>query len=367
MSSGEGVRQRWMIYALGGGAGHLTRVTALARAALQQLQTSSGTQSESALAPDICILTNSPFASVIPVEHELGDGHQLIQIDSHLSRDEVTTEVYRVLETQAFDVLVVDTFPRGLAGELPEILASLSCPSVLIHRDLNPKYVAQYGVKAVAEDYDLILVPGESAEFDSMPQAVRTEPWLIRDCDQLLSVAEARDMLGVTDHSTPVIVVMGSGTEAELQEMERLATELDAKFGSVGQIRFVAPNLGDVAGDRLRIWPLLEVMPGISIMIGSGGYNTVKEAKATGTHLIGIARERLYDRQERRLSKLCQVNRATDVVDVAEQLSTLLADGVESMKSPTYVNGVHQAVLAITQLVQQKDSTHQRKEARRRL
>lgn len=348
MSTGKRRRQRWMIYALGGGAGHLTRVTALARTAVRQLARTSETQS--ALAPEICILTNSPFAGMIPVARELGDENQLIQVDRHLSRDEVAAEVCHVLETQVFDVLIVDTFPRGLAGELPAILARLSCPTVLIHRDLNPKYVAQYGVEAVARDYDLILVPGESAAFDTMPQAIRTEPWLIRDCDELLPVAEARDMFGVTDQSAPVVVVMGSGTESELQEMERLAAELVSEFGSLGHIRFVAPGLGDVAGDRLFVWPLLEVMSGISILIGSGGYNTVNEARATETHFIGIARERLYDRQERRLSKL---GRLDQVSDVAEHLSALLADGVESLQRPTYVNGVHQAVLSIIQLVQQ--------------
>lgn len=348
MSSGKGGRQRWMIYALGGGAGHLTRVTALARAAVRQLEQTSETQS--ALAPEICILTNTPFASMIPVARELGAEYQLIQVDRHFSRDEVAAEVCHVLETQVFDVLIVDTFPRGLAGELPEILRGLSCPTVLIHRDLNPKYVAQYGAEAVARNYDLILVPGESAAFDAMPQAIRTEPWLIRDCDELLPVAEARDILGVTDQSAPVVVVVGSGTESELQEMERLATELVSEFGSLSHIRFVAPGLGDVAGHRLFVWPLLELMPGISILIGSGGYNTVNEARATGTHFIGIARERLYDRQERRLSKLGRLNRAADV---AVRLNALLADRVESPTRPAYVNGVHQAVQSILQLVQQ--------------
>ena len=350
MSSGEGVRQRWMIYALGGGAGHLTRATALARAAAVQ-QRQQSTEPQIALAPEICILTNSPFVGMIPVARELGDGLQLIQLDRHFSREEVTSEVCRELKTQSFDVLIVDTFPRGLAGELPEILASLTCPKALIHRDLNPDYVRQYGVEAVAENYDLILVPGESAAFDAMPHAVTTEPWLIRDCDQLRSVAEARDTLGVMDQSMPVIVVVGSGTEAEIQEMERLAAELVSKFGSFSQVRFVAPSLWDVPGDRLSIWPLLEVMPGISILIGSGGYNTVNEARATGTHFIGIARERLYDRQERRLLKLGRVNR---VADVADHLSAVLADGIESVKRPTYINGVHQAVLSIIQLVQRE-------------
>ena len=344
MCSGEDRRPRWMIYALGGGAGHLTRVMSLARAAVQRFEESA----EPALTPDICILTNSPFAKVLPVARELGDGHRLIRLESRLSRDEVTAEVRSILEAEFFDVLIVDTFPRGLAGELPEVLSNLSCPKVLIHRDLDPKYVEQYAIETAVGDYDLILVPGESAAFDTMPQAVTTEPWLIRDHDQLLSVAKSRTMLRVTDPFKPVVVVMGSGTVAEIQEMERLAAELDSKFGSVCLIRFMAPNLDGIASNRLCIWPLLEVMPGISVMIGSGGYNTVNEAKATGTCFIGIARERLYDRQQRRLLQLGCLNNANDV---AERLNQLLVAGVEASGKTTYVNGVHQAVQLIIQLV----------------
>ncbi|MEP3478521.1 MAG: hypothetical protein ABJZ55_04680 [Fuerstiella sp.] len=350
MPGGEDVRPRWMIYALGGGAGHLTRVTALARAAVRRFEQSS----QSALAPDICILTNSPFARVVPVARELGDRHRLIQLDHHLSHASVTAEVRTVLAAESFDVLVVDTFPRGLGGELPEVLATLSCPKVLIHRDLNPNYVEQHDVEAAVGAYDLIVVPGESAAFDTMLQAVRTEPWLIRDCDQLRSVAQSRTVLGATDQSKPVVVVMGSGTAAEIREMERLAAELDGKFGHRCQIRFTAPNLS-LANNRLSIWPLLEVMPGIDIMIGNGGYNTVNEVKATGTRFIGIARERLYDRQQRRLLQLGGLNKATDV---AERLNELLVAGVKSSDKTTYVNGVHQAVRLIVQLVSNDSPNH---------
>ena len=63
---------------------------------------------------------------------------------------------------------------------------------------------------------------------------------------------------------------------------------------------------------------------------------------------IGIARERLYDRQQRRLLQLGCLNNANDV---AERLNQLLVAGVESSDKTTYVNGVHQAVQLIIQLV----------------
>ena len=86
MSSSPGKR-RWLIYALGGGAGHLTRATGLARAAIRS----------NAVLPsgiEICILTNSPFADVMPISSELGVGHEVIRIASDQSRDETARRVH---------------------------------------------------------------------------------------------------------------------------------------------------------------------------------------------------------------------------------------------------------------------------------
>ena len=52
---------RWLIYALGGGLGHLSRAIALARVAAR------------AAGRTIRVLTNSPFAASVPIEREQGE------------------------------------------------------------------------------------------------------------------------------------------------------------------------------------------------------------------------------------------------------------------------------------------------------
>jgi hypothetical protein len=96
------------------------------------------------------------------------------------------------------------------------------------------------------------------------------------------------------------------------------------------------------------IWPLLEVMAGIDVLVGSGGYNTVYEARATATPLVALTRPRKYDRQALRLSPAERASDETDVIcGVAEHLGRrLMSDRV----IPAYVNGVHAAVELIERL-----------------
>ena len=56
------------------------------------------------------------------------------------------------------------------------------------------------------------------------------------------------------------------------------------------------PNVGD-----LNAWPLLQLMQGIEVLVGAGGYNIVHESRATGTPLLALPKVRLYDNQLKRL------------------------------------------------------------------
>ena len=139
------------------------------------------------------------------------------------------------------DVLVVDVFPRGLAGELAPLLGSLRCHKILVHRDLNPEYVERYDLSQFVDAYNLILVPGEEAPFQTAPHAAITAPWLMRDADELLSPAEARRALQVESNYLPVVAVMGCGRIEEVAQMRQLANELMCDVGGQAEVRFVTP------------------------------------------------------------------------------------------------------------------------------
>lgn len=344
--------RRWLLYALGGGLGHLTRAVALSRAAARYPGDGERPRTE------IVLLTNSPFAGDLPISNEIGGSHRVVTLCPELSRDETAARVIDLVQSERYDALVVDTFPRGLGGELFEILPELACQKVLVHRDLSPRYCERFKLREFVQHFDRLLVPGESAPFEDSPHAIRTEPWLIRDESELLPSAEARRILKVESDTLPVVAVIGCGRLDEIKQMRCLATQLTSEFASVAAVRFITlsrhgddqPVSQSHSGlTTISLWPFFQAIRGVSLIVGSGGYNSVHEARATRTKFIGLSWPRLYDRQQRRLSE-CE--RAADFQQVRQQVSGALASFSHrsSNSPPRYRNGVHKAIETVEAL-----------------
>ena len=320
--------QRWLLYALGGGMGHLTRAVALGRAARQR-------------GHSVEVVTNSPFAPGLPLEAELGEG-RVHRLGAELDKHAVRASIERLLASVRPEVLIVDTFPRGLGGELVPLLPELRATKVLVHRDLHPDYVERFGLARFVDTFDRLLVPGEPAPFAHHPRAVSTPPWLVRDAGELLDVPTARRCLGVPEEeSVPVVAVLACGRPEEVAKYTGLAAMLQRELGSHVAVRPLAPDAPP------RLWPALTVMRGIDVLVGAGGYNTVQEARATGTPLVAFAQPRLYDRQALRLRP---EERISTPGEALERLRTLLASrpGTRPERAvPSYVNGAHAAVRLI--------------------
>ena len=369
---------QWCLYALGGGLGHLTRVLALARAAI-------------ARGHDVTVLSNSSDTMRVPAVAELGLPHRLITIPSEFDHQRVSALVHERLTASAFDVLVVDTFPRGLAGELHDRLPTLSArniKTVLVHRDLQPRYVAWAKLDQLANAYDLILSPGESGPLANLPNVRRTDSWLIRDHHELLDQHAAWQRLRIIETDRPVITVIASGMSDERPAMSALASRLSRALHGRASVRLIAlsepvetsPRVArpesskgvadshalrkasgrateislpvqldavDVSEvdevETVALWPCLSAMAGIDLLIGAGGYNTVSEAHATRTPLLAIARRRLYDRQELRLPAH---ERVANEVEAEQKAIQWIAQSANIHRDPIpqYANGVHDAV-----------------------
>ncbi|GMU02433.1 hypothetical protein KH5H1_65530 [Corallococcus caeni] len=325
-------RQHWRLYALGGGLGHLTRAAALARAAVARGHV-------------VDVLTNSPFAPGLPLESWLGPGATVHRVDARLDKAATVAAVGAWLAEATPDVLVVDTFPRGLAGELVTLLPTVNAPRVLVHRDLTPVYVERFDVARAADAFDLLVVPGEDAPFAHHPRAVRTAPWLLLDADALMPRDEARRRLGLEDgDARPVVAVMGCGREEEVAETGATADRLRVSLDGRAVVRWLVPT---AHASGLAVWPALAVLRGVDVLVGAGGYNTVQEARATGTPLVAWARPRLYDRQALRLTEAERVGDAAELEAKVASVLQLLLQGGPRARPGEWVNGVHAAVEAI--------------------
>ncbi len=328
----------WCHYALGGGLGHLVRSLGLARAAV-------------ARGHYVTLLANTEYAQRLPVREELGSRGTFCEIPAAFDRGQVTDFVQQSLRNQRCDVLVVDTFPRGLAGELTDLLPKLSAKKVLVHRDLNPRYIEHADLSRFVDQYDLLLAPGELGPLADHDHTQRTAPWLIRDFAELLDQPTAWQRLQVDSTELPVIAVIAAGFSAETLAMQELAERLARSLEHRAIVRLISlPPLAETLDcHAVALWPSLEVMRGIDLLIGAGGYNTVWEARSTQTPLIAIGRDRLYDRQSVRLSL------DERVADEAEAFANALAWVDQNAKRhrvavPKYDNGTHAAVSFIENL-----------------
>lgn len=320
----------WLIYALGGGWGHLTRAASLARVAVVERP--------------VRIFTNSPYAS--EVRAGLADV-DVVAVSPELPAARARKEAVRQVESARAACLIVDTFPRGLGGELAAVLPTFKALRVLIHRDLNPEYVRRKELREfVRSNYDLVIQPGqaEAAPLAGLPHVARTAPWLIRSAGELPSREAARRLLGVEGRC---VLVCASGDREELDWYGKVTEALikalpDIAVRSVAALR--PPGCPD--GAWLHRWPAMDLLPGVDVMVGGAGYNTVNECVACGVPLVARAWPRKYDRQSLRAARLSQT--------LVEQPEEALAAVSLALKGPVrgdtrreFSNGASEAVTLI--------------------
>jgi hypothetical protein len=297
-----------LIYALGGGWGHLTRAAALAHA----------------MGPSdaVRILSNSPYIPLV----------QTAMPHLHIESTATREAAVRAIQRGAMDILVVDTFPRGLGGELAAILPFLQLPKILIHRALNPAYVTSANLREfVATNYQRVLCPGEQGLLADLPQAIQTAPWLIRD--------------PVGNTSTEVIVCAGGNS----QELGWYG-EVTALLSSEADVRCIAATLPPAcpASAWLAHWPAIDWIAGCRAVVGGAGYNTVNECLALGIPLIAKPWPRKYDDQRQRAERHPGIRIATTPEHACRAALGALSCALQP--KPAFKNGVSQAAAALRAL-----------------
>jgi hypothetical protein len=323
----------WLIYALGGGFGHLTRASALARAGRDN---------------KVRILTNSPYADCVRKAMPELD---VIALGPAVTIAEARLEVVRQVESADPDALIVDTFPRGLGGELADLVSSFSRLKVFVQRDLNPQYSAAFDLNAfVRKSYDLVLAPGD-AQSDSLgpfPQIAITAPWLVRSQEEIFTRQHARALLGLHEER-PCLMVCAAGNSEELAWYGAVVSQL-IELAPACDVRCIAPVRPAACPPAcwLSYWPALDLYAAADVVVGGAGYNTIYECLACQVPLIARPWPRKYDRQSLRAARAAAVaDDPTQAVAAALKLLPFVAGKKERVQ---FYNGATDAATLIEQL-----------------
>ncbi len=327
-------------YAFGGGAGHVTRSIALLREIVRQGN------------PRVLALTNSRFAWLYGQE---GIPHRLIETPQP-DPDALAQRLQTVLDETGARVFVVDALPRGIFGEMAQLLPQVSARKALIARHLKGHYLASHAIPSFVDPhYDRVIFaeewPGDFAKRLSTP-CTRVPPIVVRDADEIMSRADARRALGVHD-DTPLVLFASTSVSDEhagpllgvLEKIQRRKRTPDFTIR-----RVALPSPGETfPQDVISHFPLIELLPGADIVVGAAGYNLFYECQAVGVEAIFIPKGRLYDDQ------FWRAEQAT-WAEEPEHLEALLTDRLSNIDAgpgppPDYANGAHEAAAAIASLL----------------
>jgi len=319
----------WLIYALGGGWGHLNRALALGRIAATQTE--------------VKIITNSPYA-----QHINNEGCIIHWLPEPKDFSATCQEIREMILNTKCDRLIIDTFPRGLGGELADILPQLqSIPRILIHRDINPDYITAKNLRSfVVENYDTVIVPGEGEDLPlaDLPNVQHTAPWLIRNVWELPDRMVVRSHILKVDPDIKTILVCTAGNASELALFAQLTLCLHQNFPECA-VKILAANCPVNCPEALWVshHPGIECLAAADVVVGGAGYNTVYECAALGVPLVAFAFQRLYDRQAKRANKAYRVRHIEEAIAT---IKILLDRGkIDNNSSvPTYINGAIQAM-----------------------
>ena len=321
---------KFFIYALGGGWGHLTRAAALARLARPA---------------EMRILTNSPYAGHV---RDAFPDLNLVVLDCDATAQNIRSRVREEIESADPDCLIVDTFPRGLGGELIDVLRTTRGFKALVQRALNPEYTAAANLTAFIEQtYDLVLIPGDAGSVAEGPQRRVTEPWMVRSSHELPSAADARSAIGL--HAAEnCILICAAGNRDELAWYGAVA-ELIRDLETGIAVRVIAPACPPRCPPEFRIsyWPAIDLYAGAGVLVGGGGYNTIHEAEVSGAPLICRPWDRKYDRQLERASAAASHGNVVIVREPEEAACDavrLFRAAAGERPAPSYSNGAEEAL-----------------------
>lgn len=253
---------RVLFYAFGGGHGHLTRTAHIRTELLSKVELQT-------------LVLGPPRTAPLP----LGPNSTTPDI----GREALGRWVTERIESFKPDLVVVDTFPRGILGEL-RLPAGI--PSLLVTRWVNPAFYRSPGVHQAVSTYDQVcwVEPKSDPTFPG----IRCEPVMAPETP--LPREKARELLEADER--PLVLGLGSGPTGQQIELARKLQALAQTHH--WDARWLSPALGT---GRPQLGKLLK---GADLVLSAAGYNSYYELLRAGVPALLLPQERLVDDQLRR-------------------------------------------------------------------
>lgn len=269
---------RGIYYAFGGGLGHLTRSIAILRK-LKKIKNI-----------EFIALTNSQFFSYYKKED--------IKYHYFSNKKNLEKEVPEFIEDFRPDLLIVDNFPKGIIGELKNIVVKNKFKKILIKR-----FTKENDFEFENNNYDLIIICERYQYSENSKKVIFTEPILIRDYDEILNCEEARKILK-SSKDEKLILGVGSGNGERVENFFNLLVKIKKriKFENI-DLKLTSPyeiKRSESEKFIFNYYPLFEIIRGVDVIIGAGGYNLFYECFVSKTPAIFIPQKRKFDDQFRR-------------------------------------------------------------------
>ena len=190
------------------------------------------------------------------------------------------------------DILIVDTFPGGSFGELLPVLETVPT-RVLVARAVKDEIAGNDAYRALLPLYHKTIIPDERG----------VGPILLREREELMDRATAREALGVQRERAVYVTLGGGGDEAAPSVLPVLVDKLVARGWHVvvgaGPLYMGLERRGPHITWMDRYVPL-ELMPGVDAAVSAGGYNSVTELMFAGIPTVFLPQPRIADDQEGR-------------------------------------------------------------------
>ncbi len=259
---------RCVAYAMGGGRGHQTRARNLHRA-LKRL--------EPAVQTFLCV----PEDRVAQVEPGL-----TMLVPPSREPKALTDWIATILERYRPHLFLVDTFPRGVLGEMSGL--RFKAPSVLITRWVAPAYYQHPPVRRALESFEAVFWT-EPKSDPSFPGEL-TEP--VVDDRPVLSRAEARQALGVGEN--PLILALPWTEGLPWRRSEESLRALCSRRGWELRVAGTGSPYDFSRADRY--------LSGADLVLSASGYNAYYEVTKHHRPALWVPQPRKTDDQALRAS-----------------------------------------------------------------